>query len=264
MTPPLGFLTLPHIPKVNTNERPIVTTTVFAATTLGNMLFTYRASTSIDHTPMISLAFVEANYEILGSLLRDRRRQICNKDLQIELEYFSEDYDEEREMESRLERTRKVTPPLRMNTEGNKPSKAGAEENGRREMNLSPLLVAHLGRNKNGQPLQSSLTSVHGGRQSSINIGGNLPPNGTLLLHPAQPFIPSGAHVPNGFVPTHVDPYSQPYASIINGQTPSFPFQAHTGNPSVGGTSVYPLQGGYIPQTFPNGNVLCTTGLRIL
>nr|GFD09361.1 hypothetical protein [Tanacetum cinerariifolium] len=94
------------------------------------------------------------------------------------------------------------------NTEGNRPSEAREKENGRREMNLPPLLAAHLGRNENGQPLQSSLTSIHGGCQSLINIGGNLPPNGMLLSYHAQPFIPSSAHVPNGFVPTHVDPYS--------------------------------------------------------
>ncbi|GKG12198.1 hypothetical protein Tco_0346435, partial [Tanacetum coccineum] len=137
------------------------------------------------------------------------RRQICNEDLRTKLEYFSKDYDEEREMESRPERTREVTPPLRTrsprvcrlrervvgfeeapnregsrigwNTEGNRHSEARAEENGRREMNLLPLLEAHLGRNENGQPLQSSLTSVHGGLQPSINIGNNLPPYGTLL-----------------------------------------------------------------------------------
>ncbi|GJW25437.1 hypothetical protein Tco_0039248 [Tanacetum coccineum] len=136
-------------------------------TTPGNTSFAYRASTSTDPTPMISPAFVEANYEILESLLKDRRRQIHNEDLKTELEYFSEDYDEEREMEPRPERTRKVTPPLRTrsprvcrqremvvgfeeapnregsrtgrNTEGNRPSEAGAEENGRPEMNLPPL-----------------------------------------------------------------------------------------------------------------------------
>ncbi|GKE42104.1 hypothetical protein Tco_1469388, partial [Tanacetum coccineum] len=98
------------------------------------------------------------------------------EDLQTELEYFSKDYDEEREMEPRLEQTREVTPPLRTrsprvrrqcervvgfeeapnregirtrkNTEGNRPSEAGAEENGRLEMNLHPLLAAHLGRAK--------------------------------------------------------------------------------------------------------------------
>ncbi|GKG05777.1 hypothetical protein Tco_0325863, partial [Tanacetum coccineum] len=71
------------------------------------------------------------------------------------------------------------------NTEGNRPSEAGVEENGRREMNRSLLLAAHLGRNENGQPLQSLLTSVHEGRQSSINIGENLLSNGTLLSHHA-------------------------------------------------------------------------------
>nr|GEW65811.1 hypothetical protein [Tanacetum cinerariifolium] len=179
MTPPPGFSTPPHIPNVNTNERPPITTIVLAATTPENTSFSYRTSTSTDLTPMISLAFVEANYEILKSFLRDRRRP---------------------------ERTRKVTPPLctrsprvcrqrervvgfkedqnregsrtKRNTEGNRPSKAGVEENERWEMNLPPVLAAHLGRNENGQPLQSSLTSVHGGRQSSINIRGNLPPNG--------------------------------------------------------------------------------------
>ncbi|GKC00473.1 hypothetical protein Tco_0986609 [Tanacetum coccineum] len=99
------------------------------------------------------------------------------------------------------------------------PSEAGAEENGRRKMSLPPLLAAHLGRNKNGQPLQSSLTSVYGGRQSSINIGGNLPLNIMLLSHHTQPFIPSSAHVPNAFIPTYANPYSQPSMGIINGQT---------------------------------------------
>ncbi|GKE40091.1 hypothetical protein Tco_1463496 [Tanacetum coccineum] len=166
-----------------------MTTTVFAATNPGNTSFAYRTSTSTDPVPMISPAFVEANHEILESLLRDRQRQIRNEDLRIELEYFSEDYDEELEMEPRPERAREVTPPLRRqcervigfeetpnrerdrirgNTKGNGPSEAGVEENGRREMNLPPLLVAHLGRSEDGQPPRPSLTSVYGGRQSSI------------------------------------------------------------------------------------------------
>nr|GEU52242.1 hypothetical protein [Tanacetum cinerariifolium] len=101
--PPSGFSTPPHIPNINTNERPLVTTTVFAATTPRHTSFAYHASTSTDPTPMISPDFVEANYEILESMLRDRRRQICNEDLQTELEYFSEDYDEELKMEPRPE-----------------------------------------------------------------------------------------------------------------------------------------------------------------
>ncbi|GJW91109.1 hypothetical protein Tco_0168662 [Tanacetum coccineum] len=205
-------------------------------------------------------------------LSKPDRAHICTISGAIQLEYFSEDYDEEREMKPRPERTREVTPPLctrsprvrrqrervvgfeealnkegsrtRRNTEGNRPSKAEAEEIGRWEMILPSLLASHLGRNENGQPLQSSLTSVHGGHQSLINIGWNLPPSGTLLLLHAQPFIPSSAHVPNGFVTTHANTYSQPSAGIINGHTLSFPFQAQTGNPSIGGSSVYPSQGG--------------------
>ncbi|GKF41442.1 hypothetical protein Tco_0124784 [Tanacetum coccineum] len=74
----------------------------------------YRASTSANPNPVISLDFVKANYEALDSLLRDRRRQMRNNDLRTELEYFSEDYNEEREMEPRPEPTRAATPPLRV------------------------------------------------------------------------------------------------------------------------------------------------------
>ncbi|GJS96417.1 hypothetical protein Tco_0803385 [Tanacetum coccineum] len=112
-TPPPGFSTPPQIPNNTTSERPPMTTTVFAATTPENTPFAYHASTSANPNPMISPAFVEANYEILESLLRERRRQIRNEDLRTELEYFSEDYDEEREMEPRPEPHREATPTLR-------------------------------------------------------------------------------------------------------------------------------------------------------
>nr|GEV91100.1 hypothetical protein [Tanacetum cinerariifolium] len=112
-TPPPGFLTSPHIPNINTTERPPVTTTMFATTTPGNTLFAYRASTLTDLAPMISPALVEANHEIFESHLRDRRRHIRNEDLRTKLEYFSEDYDEELKMEPRPERTREVTLLLR-------------------------------------------------------------------------------------------------------------------------------------------------------
>ncbi|GKB78726.1 hypothetical protein Tco_1128411 [Tanacetum coccineum] len=101
MTPPPGFLTPPQIPSNTTSERLPITTTVFAATTLENTPFAYHASTSTNPNLTISPAFVKANYEILESLIRERRRQICNEDLRTKLEYFSEDYDEEREMEPR-------------------------------------------------------------------------------------------------------------------------------------------------------------------
>nr|GEU83054.1 reverse transcriptase domain-containing protein [Tanacetum cinerariifolium] len=58
------------------------------------------------------------------------------------------------------------------NTKGSRPSKIKKRENGNKGVNLPPLLAAYLGRNESGQPLQSSLTSVHGGHQPSTNIGG--------------------------------------------------------------------------------------------
>ncbi|GKA88063.1 reverse transcriptase domain-containing protein [Tanacetum coccineum] len=113
MTPPSGFSTPPQIPNNTTSERPPVTTTVFIATTPENTIFAYHASTSANPNPMIIPAFVEENYEILESLLREQRRQICNEDLRPELEYFSEDYDEEREMEPKPEPHREATPTIR-------------------------------------------------------------------------------------------------------------------------------------------------------
>ncbi|GKC94651.1 reverse transcriptase domain-containing protein [Tanacetum coccineum] len=112
MTPLPGYSTPPQIPNITTSERPLVTTTVFAATTPENTPFSYHASTLINPNPMISPVFVEANYEILESLLRERRRQIRNEYLRTKLEYFSEDYDEEREMEPRPEPHREATPTL--------------------------------------------------------------------------------------------------------------------------------------------------------
>ncbi|GKB56040.1 hypothetical protein Tco_0912226 [Tanacetum coccineum] len=68
-----------------------ILTPVFAATTPENTPFAYRASTLANLNPMISLAFVEANYE---------------------------DYDEEREMEPRPGITREATPSLRPRSPG--------------------------------------------------------------------------------------------------------------------------------------------------
>ncbi|GJT01041.1 reverse transcriptase domain-containing protein [Tanacetum coccineum] len=188
------------IPNINTSERPPVTTTVFAVTTPENKPFAYRASTSANPNLMISLTFIEANYEVLESLLRERQRPIRNEDLQTELEYFSEDYDKEQELEPKPRPTGETTPPLRSrspcvrrqrkrvvgfekapsregsragrNAEGSMPLEIKAKENGNRGMNFPPLLGAHLGRNESGQPLQSYLTFIYGGHQPSTNIGG--------------------------------------------------------------------------------------------
>ncbi|GJZ18204.1 hypothetical protein Tco_0554327 [Tanacetum coccineum] len=96
ITPPPGFSTPPQIPNIVTSERLPMTTTVFTATTPENTSSAYRASTSANPNPMIRLAFIR------------------NEDLRTELEYFNEDYDEEREMEPRPEPNREATPTLRL------------------------------------------------------------------------------------------------------------------------------------------------------
>ncbi|GJY01265.1 hypothetical protein Tco_0359417 [Tanacetum coccineum] len=143
ITPPPGFLAVP------------TTTTMFAATTPENTPLAYPASTSTNLNPVISPAFVEANYETLD-----------------------EDYDEEREMKPRPKPARSVTPPLRAasprvrrrrervvgfeetqnsgesrverNSEGGRPSKEASRGNGSQNVNLPPLLAAHIGRSENG------------------------------------------------------------------------------------------------------------------
>nr|GEW54819.1 reverse transcriptase domain-containing protein [Tanacetum cinerariifolium] len=115
-------------------------------------------------------------------------------------------------MEPRPEPARAVTPPLRAaspsvrrrrerlvgfketqnrgesrverNSKGRRPSKEASRWNGCQNVNLPPLLAAHIGRSKNGQPLQCFLTSAYGGQALSNNVGGNLPPN-----RPVTPFV---------------------------------------------------------------------------
>nr|GEV40735.1 DNA-directed DNA polymerase [Tanacetum cinerariifolium] len=159
-TPPPGFSEIP------------ITTTMFAATTPENTPIAYHASTSTNPNLVISPAFVEANYEAIESLLRDRRRQMRNNDLRTELEYFSEDYNEEREMEPRPEPTRATTPPLRVasprirrrgeRTVGLKGAQSRGESTVERNTEGGKPLPTHLGRGENGQPLQSSLTFSYG------------------------------------------------------------------------------------------------------
>ncbi|GJV06006.1 hypothetical protein Tco_1343662 [Tanacetum coccineum] len=66
-----------------------------------NTPLTNRASTSANPDSVICQAFMEVNYEVLKSLIRDHRRQVRNEDLHTESNYYNEDYDEEREMELR-------------------------------------------------------------------------------------------------------------------------------------------------------------------
>ncbi|GKA83736.1 reverse transcriptase domain-containing protein [Tanacetum coccineum] len=103
--------------------------------------------------------------------------------------------------------------------------------------------------------------SIHEGHQPSTNMRGNLLPNGTLRSHHAQPFIPSSLHTHTRLVPIHVNRYSQPSTSLVNGKTPNFPFQTQIGNPPAGGISTYHPQGGIYHRLSPIMAYLHTMGL---
>ncbi|GJZ07994.1 hypothetical protein Tco_0542277 [Tanacetum coccineum] len=166
-----------------------------------------------------------------------------NEDLCTKLEYFSEKYDEEREMEPRPTRTRETTLVLcagslrvriqrervvefkdapkrdgsrvERNPKGGRPSEQRAKDSRNQGMNLHPLLTTHLGRNGNGQHLQ---------------------------LQPST-----------GPIPTYVNPYSQPNMGISYGQPLSYHSHAQGGNCSFGGTFAYHSYEGYASQV-PTSN----------
>ncbi|GKA72070.1 reverse transcriptase domain-containing protein [Tanacetum coccineum] len=143
---------------------------------------------------MISPAFVEANYEVLESLIRERRRQRHNENLRTELEYFSEEYDEEREMEPRPTRVREAIPI----------SQAVSSRVRRQKERVVEIEDAP---NKEGSKVERNNEGGRG-HHPSTNIGGNLPPNGTHLSCNAQPFNlqPSNGPIPvQGVAPPSED-----------------------------------------------------------
>ncbi|GJX05288.1 hypothetical protein Tco_0191204 [Tanacetum coccineum] len=133
------------------------------------------------------------------------------------------------------------------------PLERRAEYSRSQGVNLPPLLIAHLGRRKNGQPQQSTLTFVFGGHQPLTNSGGNLLSKGTYLSHNAPPYIPNSLQPTSSPISTYVNPYSQPNIGVAYRQPLSFPPQAQGGNSSFGGTSAYYPYGGYVPQA-PTSN----------
>ncbi|GJX82184.1 hypothetical protein Tco_0331665 [Tanacetum coccineum] len=102
-------------------------------------------------------------------------------------------------------------------TEVKRPSERRTKDNRHQGMNLPPLLASYMRRNENSQPLQSSLTSIHGGHRSSTNAGCNLPPDDAHISHNAQPFVPNTLQPSNGFIPIYVNPYSQLNMGIAYG-----------------------------------------------
>nr|GEW36178.1 reverse transcriptase domain-containing protein [Tanacetum cinerariifolium] len=118
LIPPPGFSTLIPLLSSNTSKLPPITASTFIARTPENTPLTNQMSTSNNLEPMISPAFVEANYEVLESLLRKSRKQMRNEDLRTELEYFSEEYDEERKMEPFPREPEKLHQPRKQRLRG--------------------------------------------------------------------------------------------------------------------------------------------------
>ncbi|GJU54737.1 hypothetical protein Tco_1228451 [Tanacetum coccineum] len=105
-------------------------------------------------------------------------------------------------------------------------SKQRAEDNMHQEVSLPPLLAAYLGRNENGEPLQSSLTFAHGGHQPLVNAGGNLPPN-VILPIPRAEIPPSGEPPPS--IPIEDMPHNLLRVVIFRHLMDSYLFADFTG-----------------------------------
>ncbi|GKC63536.1 hypothetical protein Tco_1096134, partial [Tanacetum coccineum] len=174
-------------------------------------MLTLIDSKGIHHSkPNALQAFVEANYEVLESLIRDRRRHVRNEDVRTKLDYY-------RSPRARRHRGRVVKFKEAPNRDGSRverksdskrPLERMVEEGGIHGGNLPTLLVAHLGRSRNGH------------------------------LQPPS----------NGQIPSYVNPYTQPHASMTYNQPPSHPFHTQSSNPSFRGASLYHPYGGCTQQ----------------
>ncbi|GKC33300.1 hypothetical protein Tco_1040594 [Tanacetum coccineum] len=243
-----GFSTLTPLPGPNMGELPPITISTFTTRSPNNTSLANHVSTSANPNPVISSAFVEANYEVLESILKDSKRQVRNEDIRTKLDYYSEE-----------QRRRVVEFEEAPNRDGSRaesdrrPSERRVEDCRSHGGNLPPILAAHLGRSDNGQSLQSTLTSGYGGNQPYINLGGNLPPNSTYLSHNAPPFIPNSIQPPsNGQMPSYVNPYAQTDASMTYNQPSSYPFHTQGSNPFFRGVSACHPYGGYTQKDMSN------------
>ncbi|GJR24841.1 hypothetical protein Tco_0973368 [Tanacetum coccineum] len=181
-TPPPDFSTLTPLPDPNVGELPLITISTFTTRTPENTPLTNHASTSANPNLAISPTFIEANYEVLESLLRECRRPASVKETTPVLRTGS--------LHSRRQMGRVVEFEDAPNRDGSRVEKESE------------------GRNENGQPLQSTLTSAYGGHQPMNNSGGNLPLNdSTGCVTPFVHWI-KDYPLPYGLkMPSHVGSY---------------------------------------------------------
>ncbi|GKF55868.1 hypothetical protein Tco_0166208 [Tanacetum coccineum] len=98
-SPTPGFSTITPLPDPNVGELPPITASTFTTKSPDNTPLANIVSTLANPDPVISPAFVEANYEVLESILRDHKRLVYNEDLRTKLDYYSEECDEEIKIE---------------------------------------------------------------------------------------------------------------------------------------------------------------------
>ncbi|GKD37875.1 hypothetical protein Tco_1258082 [Tanacetum coccineum] len=166
MTPPPGFSTPPQIPNITISERPPAITTVFAATTPENTPLAYHASTSTNPNPTISLAF---------------------------------DYDEEREIEPRLEPLREATSTLWLRSPGIRKQQervmgfenAPNEEGNRRRRNAEGIRSSKI---------EAREGFVHGLRKISLveHLSTNLPSTFKGLMEKTYTWVEAREVATNG------------------------------------------------------------------
>ena len=115
---------------------------------------------------------------------------------------------------------------------------AGEGSNGRSqrrdnsEVNLPPLLAAHLGRTETGMPLQPSHASGVEGHQPQFNMGGSLPHNGMypqfqIQSYPQNLYPPINSQPSNNHFPQVTTPYGQPVIYPPYTMFNSYPFNVN-------------------------------------
>ncbi|GJZ24939.1 hypothetical protein Tco_0562398 [Tanacetum coccineum] len=124
-------------------------------------------------------------------------------------------------------------------SEGGRPSEEASRGNGSQNVNLPPLLAAHIGRSENGQPLQSSLTSAYGGQALLNNVRGNLlpndlPPTYKGLMEKTYTWVEAREVATNGVSNDRRDSFKRPRKSSWNNnkgqmdRSRSFPYKGES------------------------------------
>nr|GEV74170.1 Gag-Pol polyprotein [Tanacetum cinerariifolium] len=211
-----AFVDADHAGCQDSRKMP-TTTTIFAATTPENTPLGYRASTSTNPNYVISPAFVEANYETLESLLRDQRRQMRNNNLRTELEYFSKNYNEEREMKPRPKPTKAITPPLRA---------ASPKVHRRRERVVRFEETQYVGESwvKKKAKVEGLRKKLQEGMEVKVHGLPFANSNEKPPIEGSFENLPQGGHVPSTFTNGNILPKNRPNGKLIHNSIINVPY----------------------------------------